>query len=103
MSAIGADWANAARGFMFAVGCAAALVQHQPLPVRRRHPGQLAGRTGGPDKAERVYNFHRLPCARSEMLAAAGLKHPDELTPHHLVRRINATEIALSSARLHPS
>ena len=27
------------------------------------------------------------------MLAAAGLKHPDELTPHHLVRRISATEI----------
>ena len=27
------------------------------------------------------------------MLAAAGLQHPDELEPHHLVRRVSATEI----------
>jgi hypothetical protein len=27
------------------------------------------------------------------MLAAAGLKHPDELGPHHLVRRVSATQI----------
>jgi hypothetical protein len=47
-----------------------------------------------PDKAERVYNFHRLTLrALSDMLAAAGLEHPDQLKPHHLVRRVSATEI----------
>jgi hypothetical protein len=49
-----------------------------------------------PDKAERVYNFHRLTLkALSEMLAAAGLRHPDELKPHHLARRVSATEVKL--------
>ena len=31
------------------------------------------------------------------MLAAAGVKHPSELGPHHLVRRISATEVKLFS------
>ena len=94
--AIGADWANAARGFMFAVGC----VQSRTCNTNRCPTGvatQDPLRQGAlvvPDKAERVYNFHRLTLrALSEMLAAAGLQHPDELTPHHLVRRVNATEI----------
>jgi len=94
--AIGADWANAARGFMFAVGC----VQSRTCNTNRCPTGvatQDAWRQAGlvvPDKAERVYNFHRLTlCALSDMLAAAGLEHPDELKPHHLVRRVSATEI----------
>jgi glutamate synthase domain-containing protein 2 len=94
--AIGADWANAARGFMFAVGC----VQSRTCNTNRCPTGvatQDPLRQGAlvvPDKAERVYNFHRLTLrALSEMLAAAGLEHPDELKPHHLVRRISATEI----------
>jgi len=94
--AIGADWANAARGFMFAVGC----VQSRTCNTNRCPTGvatQDAVRQGAlvvPDKAERVYNFHRLTLrALSDMLAAAGLEHPDELKPHHLVRRVSATEI----------
>jgi hypothetical protein len=31
------------------------------------------------------------------MLAAAGLTHPDDIGPHHLVRRISSTEIKLFS------
>ncbi len=94
--AIGADWANAARGFMFALGC----VQSRSCNTNRCPTGvatQDALRQGAlvvPDKAERVYNFHRLTLrALSEMLAAAGLDHPDQLEPHHLVRRVSATEI----------
>ena len=94
--AVGADWANAARGFMFAVGC----VQSRSCNTNRCPVGvatqdqQRQGALVVPDKAERVYNFHRLTLrALSEMLAAAGLDHPDELKPHHLVRRVNATEI----------
>jgi glutamate synthase domain-containing protein 2 len=94
--AIGADWANAARGFMFALGC----VQSIACNTNRCPTGvatQDAGRQAAlyvPDKIERVYNFHRLTLrALSDMLAAAGLGHPDQLGPHHLVRRVSATEI----------
>jgi len=38
-----------------------------------------------PDKAQRVYNFHRNTInALAEMLAATGLSHPRELGPHPL-------------------
>ena len=94
--AIGADWANAARGFMFAVGC----VQSRTCNTNRCPTGvatQDQLRQGAlvvPDKAERVYNFHRLTLrALADMLAAAGLDHPDQLEAHHLVRRVNTTEI----------
>jgi glutamate synthase domain-containing protein 2 len=94
--AIGADWANAARGFMFAVGC----VQSRTCNTNRCPTGVATqdhlrqGALVVPDKAERVYNFHRLTLrALSEMLAAAGLEHPDQLMPYHLVRRVNATEV----------
>jgi hypothetical protein len=51
-----------------------------------------------PDKAERVFRFHELTLsALAQMLAAAGLEHPDELKPHHLARRLSATEIKLFS------
>src|SRR6266700_1871103 len=47
---------------------------------------------------ERVYNSHRLTLhALSEMLAAAGLEHPDQVKPHHLARRVSVTEIKLFS------
>jgi glutamate synthase domain-containing protein 2 len=94
--AIGADWTNAARGFMFALGC----VQSVSCNTNRCPTGvatqdaRLQQALVVPDKAERVYNFHRLTLkALSDMLAAAGLTHPDELQPHHLVRRVSATEI----------
>ena len=50
------------------------------------------------DKAERVANFHRSTLrALSEMIAAAGLEHPDQIQPHHLVRRVGDAEIRLFS------
>ena len=51
-----------------------------------------------PDKAQRVFNFHRNTLkALAEMLAAAGLDHPSQLSAKHLVRRMSATEIKLFS------
>lgn len=51
-----------------------------------------------PDKAERVFNFHRNTLkGLAEMLAAAGLDHPSQLEAKHLVRRMSATEIKLFS------
>jgi glutamate synthase domain-containing protein 2 len=94
--AIGADWANAARGFMFALGCVQSVRCNTNLcPTgvatqdRLRQSALVV-----PDKAERVFQFHRLTVrALADMLAAAGLDHPDQLQPHHLVRRVSATQI----------
>jgi glutamate synthase domain-containing protein 2 len=94
--AIGADWANAARGFMFALGCVQSVscnTNRCPTGVATQDRLRQAALVV-PDKAERVYNFHRLTLkALSDMLAAAGLQHPNDLLPHHLERRISATEI----------
>ena len=54
-----------------------------------------------PDKAERVFQFHKNTLvALKELLAAAGLTHPDQLGPEHVIRRVSATEVR-SLAALH--
>ena len=101
--AFGADWANSARGFMFAIGC----IQSQSCHTNRCPTGvatqdKLRQRAlVVEDKAERVFNFHRNTLkALAEMLAAAGLTHPAQLDANHLVQRLSASEIRLY-AQLH--
>jgi len=98
--AIGADWANAARGFMFALGCVQSLscgTNRCPTGVATQDPMRQRALVV-PDKAERVHQFHRTTLkALSEMLGAAGIHHPSDLRPHHLARRISQTEIKLFS------
>ncbi|WP_285261406.1 FMN-binding glutamate synthase family protein [Halopseudomonas bauzanensis] len=98
--AIGADWVNSARGFMFAIGCIQSRTCHTnrcPTGVATQDPLRQRALVV-PDKAERVYHFHRnTMIALAEMLAAAGLSHPSQLEPHFLVHRLSATEIKLYS------
>lgn len=101
--ALGADWCNSARGFMFALGC----IQSQSCHTDRCPTGiatQDAMRQRAlviPDKAERVANFHQNTLkALAELIAAAGLNHPSQLRPHHLVRRVSANQVKLASALL---
>lgn len=98
--AIGADWCNSARGFMFAVGCIQSQSCHTnkcPTGVATQDPLRQRALVV-PDKAERVFSFHRNTLkALAEMLAAAGLTHPSQLQARHLVRRVSATEIKLFS------
>lgn len=98
--ALGADWTNAGRGFMFAIGCIQSLSCHTnrcPVGVATQDPMRQRALVVS-DKAERVYNFHRNTLgALSEMIAAAGLEHPGQLGPHHLVRRVSRTEIRMFS------
>lgn len=98
--ALGADWTNAGRGFMFAIGCIQSLSCHSnrcPVGVATQDPMRQRALVV-PDKAERVYNFHRNTLsALSDMIAAAGVDHPEALGPHHLVRRVSLTEIRLFS------
>ncbi len=98
--AIGADWANSARGFMFAIGCIQSQNCHTnkcPTGVATQDPLRQRALVVE-DKAQRVYNFHRNTLkALAEMLAAAGLEHPAQLDAKHLVRRVSSTEIKLFS------
>jgi hypothetical protein len=42
-----------------------------------------------PDKAERVYNFHHATLtALAELVAAAGLEHPQDFHPRHFLKRV---------------
>ena len=99
--ALGADWCNSARGFMFALGCIQAQTCHTgtcPTGVTTQDPKrQLA--LVVPDKAVRVRNFHAHTLeALRELLEAAGLHRPHEVTPHHIMRRISETQaVPLSS------
>ncbi|MEM6371322.1 MAG: FMN-binding glutamate synthase family protein [Pseudomonadota bacterium] len=90
MLALGADWANSARGFMFAVGCIQAQAchtNHCPVGVATQDPLRQRALVV-PDKAERVYRFHKNTLkALAEMTGAAGLSHPNDFLPHHLLTR----------------
>lgn len=93
--ALGADWCNAARGFMFALGCVQSLQCHTnrcPTGVATQDESRQRG-LHVPDKAERVASFHRHTVeALAEVVAAAGLEHPRDLAPAHLHHRVSATE-----------
>jgi hypothetical protein len=46
-----------------------------------------------PDKAQRVTQFHGNTLeALRELLQAVGLSHPSQLRPHHIMRRLSASE-----------
>ena len=94
--ALGADWCNAARGFMFALGCVQAQSCHTDrCPSGVATQNQLRQRAlVVPDKAERVRRFHDNTLeALSELVGAAGLVHPKDLTPMHLLKRLSAHEV----------
>jgi len=96
LMALGADWCNAARGFMMALGCIQAQTCHTgecPTGVTTQDP--LRQRALVPQsKAQRVHNFHRSTLhALQELVQAAGLKHPGEITAEHIMRRVSDTEV----------
>ena len=94
--ALGADWCNAARGYMFALGCIQALNCHTgrcPSGVATQDP-RRGNKLDVPLKSERVYNFHKNTLdALQNLLEASGLEHPSELGPEHIVRRASKTEV----------
>ncbi len=98
--ALGADWCNSARGFMFSLGCVQAYTCHTgtcPTGVTTQDPVRQRALVV-PDKSLRVFNFHQNTLrALAELVAAAGLTHPGEFRPHHIVRRITHNEIKLLS------
>ena len=98
MMALGGDWCNAGRGFMMALGCIQAQTCHTgncPTGVTTQDPMRERALVV-PDKATRVHNFHRSTLhALKELVQAAGLTHPRDITAHHIVRRLTDTEVRL--------
>jgi glutamate synthase domain-containing protein 2 len=94
--ALGADWCNVARGFMFSLGCVQALSCHNghcPSGVATQDPIRQKA-IDVPLKAERVRRFHAATLeALAELTGAAGLRHPCEFRPEHIVRRVSETEV----------
>ncbi len=103
MFALGADWCNSGRGFMMALGCIQAQVCHTgrcPTGITTQDPLRQRA-LAVPDKSTRVAQYHANTLhALKELLQAAGLMHPDQLSTHHIVRRIDSTRIRLLSAAL---
>ena len=94
--ALGADMCNAARAMMFAIGCIQALrcnTNACPTGVATQDPELVHGLHVG-DKSQRVARFHHETVKSFfEVLGAAGLKHPKDLRPWYVMKRISATEI----------
>ena len=97
--AIGADWCNMARPFMFSIGCIQArdcASGHCPTGVATMDPKRYRV-IDVEDRADRVYNFQKnTRFALKELLEAAGLTHPSELNRRHIVRRLSASQIKLA-------
>jgi len=93
--ALGADWCNSARGFMFALGCIQAQTCHTgncPTGVTTQDPKRQIALVV-PDKAQRVLHFHHHTLeALKELLEAAGLHQPQDLALRHIMRRVSDTE-----------
>lgn len=94
--ALGADWCNAARAFMFALGCVQTKkchTDHCPTGVATQNQWRQAGLVVS-DKAPRVYHFHKNTVrALSQYVGAAGLNNPWELRPHHLRVRMDENQV----------
>jgi len=103
--ALGADWCNAARGFMFALGCIQSQSCHTdrcPVGVATQDPTRHRALVVD-DKWVRVKNFHAATLqALGELVAAAGLDHPNEFVAGHISRRVSAREV-MTFEELYPA
>ena len=103
--ALGADWCNSARGFMFALGCIQSQSCHtDKCPTGVSTQDRVRQRAlVVPDKSERVFNFQRATIeALAELVAAAGLDHPTQFSPAHFSRRVSPNEVK-SFTELYPT
>jgi glutamate synthase domain-containing protein 2 len=103
--ALGADWCNSGRGFMFSIGCIQSLSCHTdrcPTGVATQDLTRNRALVV-PDKLQRVYNYHHATLeALAELVAAAGLDHPNAIRGIHFSHRMSGTEV-WSYARMYPA
>ena len=94
--ALGADWCNVARGFMFSLGCIQSQLCGTNLcPVGVATQNKRLQRALVPeDKAERAYLFHKGTLeGLADTTAACGLEHPDQFEPIHLYERTTPHQV----------
>jgi glutamate synthase domain-containing protein 2 len=88
----GADYGNAARAMMFAVGCIQAQRCHTntcPTGVTTQDP-RRARALDVPDKTARVQRFQQATVASAlQLMASLGVTDPADLRPHMLRRRVD--------------
>src|ERR1700731_3330461 len=94
--ALGAGGCTAARGFMFAGGCIQSESCHTgrcPTGVATQDPTRQRALVV-PHKVERVYNYHHATLhALAELVAPAGLDHPQDIRPIHFSQRSSTTAV----------
>lgn len=94
--ALGADFMNSGRGFMFSLGCIQALScgnSKCPTGIATQDPERQKA-LDVDVKAERVKNFHANTLeALKEVLQAMGLNHTDEIKPYHIMRRVSPEKV----------
>lgn len=102
--AVGADFVNTARGFMFALGCIQSLKCHTnqcPTGVTT-HNKRLQRGLVVPEKSQRVASYCRAMNAEIDMIAhSCGLKHARELRRKH-VRLVQTAGKSLPLDVLYP-
>lgn len=87
----GADWCNAARAFMFSIGCIQAQRCHLgtcPTGITTQDPHRQRGLI--PEvQGHRAARFHEETLkSLADILASVGVEHPKDLKPHQLIHRI---------------
>ena len=92
----GADYTNAARAMMMAVGCIQAQRCHTgtcPVGVTTQDP-RRARALDVPDKSTRVHQYHSSTVAQAvQIMATMGVRTPEELTPDMLRHNISSREV----------
>jgi glutamate synthase domain-containing protein 2 len=90
---LGADWCNAARAMMFALGCIQSMRCHDdtcPTGIATQDITRQRGLVVE-DKAERVARFQRQTLmGLREMIVSMGLDNPWQITPSHINERLNS-------------
>ncbi|MCF6131833.1 FMN-binding glutamate synthase family protein [Flavobacterium wongokense] len=93
---IGADLCNSARGMMFALGCIQALECHAntcPTGVATQDPHLMKGLVPE-EKSIRVARFQKETVKSAmDLMASAGLAHPDDVTRDVVSTRIDRTQV----------
>jgi glutamate synthase domain-containing protein 2 len=91
----GADFTNAARAMMMAVGCIQSQRCHTnqcPVGVATQDP-RRARALDVADKSERVYRYHKATVAQAmRLMGSMGIDDPARLGPHLLRKRLSTTE-----------
>ena len=103
--ALGADLVNSARGMMLAIGCIQALQCNNntcPVGIATQKKSLMKG-LDVEDKSKRVSNFHHGTLhSFIELIAAAGICTPEELSRSHINRRVSMNTV-MTYSEIFPS